>query len=119
MPCYSSLYVWRARHPDFAEALEIAREMAADRKADTALEVAQGAEKGVQGDRLRVTTLMQQAALDAPERWGGKAPGREREAPEPVEIIFSVRHFERVVGPDGRAFVRELPEEGEIPEGKA
>lgn len=35
---------------------------------------------------------------------------------EPKEVVFRVRHFERVIGEDGRAYVREAEE---LPEGMA
>jgi hypothetical protein len=57
-------------------------------------------------DRLHYQALMTRAAFDAPERWSDKP--RAAAKAEPVEYIFSVRHFERVVGADGKAFVREL-----------
>lgn len=30
-----------------------------------------------------------------------------------MEVVFYVRHFEKVIGPDGKAFVREIKREGE------
>jgi hypothetical protein len=112
MPCYSALYAWQKRHPEFAEAVAQAREIGADYCADKALEVAAAATKDtVQQDRLFVQTLMKHAALKAPKRWGGK--GEAKEKPQKVEMVFRVRHFEKVIGPDGKAFVREILPEGE------
>jgi len=112
MPCYSALYAWQKRHPEFAEAVAQAREIGADYCADKALEVAAAATKDtVQQDRLFVQALMKHAALKAPKRWGGK--GEAKEKPQTVEVVFRVRHFERVIGPDGKAFVREIKPEGE------
>ncbi|MBU1377204.1 MAG: hypothetical protein KKE02_09940 [Alphaproteobacteria bacterium] len=114
MPCCSSFYVWQRRHPEFAEAVAQAREAGADYLAGRALEVAAASTKDtVQQDRLFVQTLMKHAALKAPRTWGGKG-GSAKEAPKPqqVEVIFRVRHFEKAIGPDGKAFVREiLPED--------
>jgi hypothetical protein len=33
--------------------------------------------------------------------------------PERVEIVFRARRFEKLTGPDGKAFVREIKPEGE------
>jgi len=111
MPSYSTLYVWRRKYPEFSEAVDAAREHGADLCADRALAVAAAATKDtVQQDRLHVGVLMKRAALTAPRRWGGKAePAAKR---EPVEVVFRVRHFEKVIGPDGKAFVREIKPEG-------
>lgn len=121
MPSYSAFYVWRRRYPEFAEAVAIAREAAAELRADEALAVAQATTPAtVTADRLRVSTLLGRAALDAPHDWGGK-PAPAARSSETVEVVFRVRHFEKVVGPDGKAFVRELRPEGEAqdPEGEA
>ncbi|HKP79730.1 MAG TPA: hypothetical protein VJU34_11465 [Phenylobacterium sp.] len=112
MPSYSALYAWQKRRPEFAEAVAQAREIGADYCADKALEVAAAATKDtVQQDRLFVQTLMKHAALKAPKRWGGK--GEAKEKPQTVEVVFRVRHFEKAIGPDGKAFVREIKPEGE------
>jgi hypothetical protein len=114
LPAYTTLYAWIARYPEFAKLVAAARRQGADACADRALEVAEQATQAtIQRDRLLVGTLMKRAALTAPRRWGGRAKQKKPAKPEPVEMIFSVRHFERVVGDDGHAFVRELKEEGE------
>jgi len=114
LPCYASLYDWSERHPEFAEAVARARQQGADYCADRALEVAEGATKEtLQQDRLLVSTLMRRAALIAPRAWGGKADKAAKDKPEPVEVVFRVRHFEKVIGPDGKAFVREIKPEGQ------
>lgn len=112
LPCYASLYTWSERYPEFAEAVARARQQGADYCADKALTVAEAATKEtVQRDRLLVSTLMRRAALIAPKAWGGKTD-KAKEKPEPVEVVFRVRHFEKVIGPDGKAFVREIKPEG-------
>jgi hypothetical protein len=115
MPSYSAYYNWQKRYPEFAEAVAQAREIGADYCADKALEVAAAATKDtVQQDRLFVQTLMKHAALKAPRTWGGKGERAAKEkTPAPVKVVFYVRHFEKVIGPDGKAFVREIPREGE------
>jgi hypothetical protein len=113
LPCYASLYTWSDRYPEFAEAVARARQQGADYCADKALTVAEASTKEtVQQDRLLVNTLMRRAAVIAPKAWGGKAATAAKEKPEPVEVVFRVRHFEKVIGPDGKAFVREIKPEG-------
>jgi hypothetical protein len=112
-PSYATLYKWRKLYPEFAEAVDAARAFGAEYCADRALKVAEDAtEESVRSAKLRVDTLMQRAAMLAPERWSGR-PTRGVAAGEPLEIVFRVRHFEKVVGPDGKAFIRELKPEGE------
>jgi len=114
MPACSTIYTWQKRYPDFAEKVAQAREQGADYLAGLALEVAAAATKDtVQQDRLYVNTLMRHAALQAPRAWGGKAAAKEAAKPQQVEVIFRVRHFEKAIGPDGKAFVREIRPEGE------
>lgn len=113
-PSYHAMYMWRKRHPEFAEAVDAARAFGADRCADRALAVAeQATEETVRRAKLQVDTLMQRAALLAPERWSARGGGAAAAKPQPLEVVFSVRHFEKVIGPDGKAFVREILPEGE------
>ncbi|WP_068876275.1 MULTISPECIES: hypothetical protein [unclassified Phenylobacterium] len=114
MPSYTTLYAWQDKDPAFAEAVARARLQGADACADEALTVARAATKETAPQaRLLVSTLMRRAALIAPKAWGGKAEKEARQTPERVEIVFRARRFEKVIGPDGRAFVRELKPEGE------
>jgi hypothetical protein len=114
MPSYTTFYLWQRRHPEFAQAVAVARQMGADYKADKALEVAASSTSAtVQADRLHVGTLMKHAALTAPRRWGARAEAPESGGREKTVLEVRVRRFERVVGPDGRAFVRELKPERE------
>lgn len=113
-PSMATLYNWRQKHPEFAEAADAARAFGAEFCADRALEVAeQATEETVRKAKLHVDTLMQRAASLAPERWSGRAASRSMAKAEPLEIVFSVRHFEKVIGPDGKAYVREILPEGE------
>ncbi|WP_293907411.1 hypothetical protein [Phenylobacterium sp.] len=106
-PSHSTIYVWRDRYPEFGAALRWAREAAADLKADRALEVAEKATSAtVSSDRLHYQALMKRAAFDGPERWSDRSRGPAKS--EPVEVTFYLRHFERVVGADGKARVREI-----------
>lgn len=114
MPSYTTLYAWQDKDPAFAAAVARARLQGADACADEALIVARGATKETAPQaRLLVTTLMRRAAMIAPKAWGGKAEKEARQTPERVEIVFRVRRFEKVMGPDGKLFVREIKPEGE------
>lgn len=106
MPSYSTLYGWCERNPDFAKTLARARVMAADGFADRVLEVAQAATSATaSSDRIHVGALQWRAAKAAPHLYGRKAEDRV----EPRKIIVEVRKFERVVGPDGRTYLRDIP----------
>jgi hypothetical protein len=106
MPSYSALYGWCERHPEFADALTRARVMAADGFADQVLEVAQAATSATaSGDRLHVGALQWRAAKAAPHVYGRKAEERV----EQRRIIVEVRKFQKVIGPDGRTYLREIP----------
>lgn len=112
-PSYSTMYKWRKSRPEFAEATDAARAFGADYCADHALDVAEAVTKEtVQQAKLRVDTLMQRAALLAPQRWSGKGGGAGAGS-RPVEVVFRVRHFQRMTGPDGKDFLREVLPEGE------
>lgn len=114
MPSYTTLYAWQDKDPAFAEAVARARLQGADACADEALSVARAATKETAPQaRLLVSTLMRRAALISPKAWGGKAEKAARQTPERVEIVFRVRRFEKAIGPDGKAFVREIKPEGE------
>jgi hypothetical protein len=109
MPAYATLYAWRDRYPEFRAGLAKARDMAADYKAERALQVAEAATGAtVQADRLHVATLMKHAALGAPRRWGARAGAQE---PEGERLVVYVRRFEKVEGPDGTVLVREIKRE--------
>jgi hypothetical protein len=114
MPSYPVFYVWQRTRPEFAQAVAIARQIGAEFKADKALAVAaQATSATVQADRLHVGTLMKHAALTAPRQWGARAEAADGGADDGKLVLeIRVRRFERVVGPDGQAFVRELKTEG-------
>jgi len=111
MPSYATLYDWRRRHPEFAEAYAQAKEMAADLRADKALVVAEESTPAtVQSDRLRVGALQWRAAKGSPRQYGPRA-GEPDDIDEetPRRLIIEVRHFEKVTRPDGSVYVREIP----------
>jgi hypothetical protein len=112
MPSYATLYDWQRKHPEFAEALAQAREMAADLRADRALEVAEKATAAtVQADRLHVGALQWRAAKASPRRYGTRSDAHDDvEDAQPARLIIEVRRFEKVTRPDGSVYVREIPQ---------
>lgn len=110
MPSHATLYNWLKRRPGFAEAVAAAKAAGADYCLDRALEVACGSTKEtVSRDRLEVSAWEKRA--DRIEASAAK-DARDPRA-EPVQVIFYARQFEKVVGPDGRAYVREVEVEDE------
>jgi hypothetical protein len=74
LPSYRTLYTWRDRYPEFAEALAQAQEVSAHARFEKALAVAEDATAAtVQADRLHVGTLKWHAERLAPAIYG---PGR-------------------------------------------
>jgi hypothetical protein len=109
MPSYHCLYKWRLRHPEFAEAYAQAMEMAADLHADRALDVAEEATPAtVTSDRLHVSTLQWHAGKAAPERWGSKAEAAVVKEGGPRRLTIRIRQFERAWREDGTPYVREV-----------
>ncbi len=107
MPSVSAIHGWKKRVPEFAEALTLAKEMAADTAADELLTVARGTTPATaSADRVRIAALQWSAAKAAPHRYGAKAEAAE---PPSRRLVIRVRHFEEVVGPDGRPEIREIP----------
>ena len=105
MPDYSTLYAWKDRYPEFAEAYAQARAAATEFKADEVVAVAQEATKEtVQQDRLHVGSLKWHVAradgLAAREN-GWNIGKRQR-------LIVEVRQFERAWRADGTPYVREI-----------
>jgi hypothetical protein len=80
MPTYTALYVWKKKHPGFADQVRVAQEAAADRHMDQALAIADEVTKDtVTQARVRIDTLKSRTArLDAAAKGeGGKdAPRR-------------------------------------------
>ena len=112
LPAHATLYRWRDRHPEFAEALKLAREAQAECWAERALAVAEASDAAtLNSDKLRVSTLLWHAARAAPARYGDRA-GREPEAGGPGRIIVEVRDFVPVTLADGRVVAREVLPDG-------
>lgn len=66
-----SLYHWRRDNPDFAQALEIAREDYADSLADELCEIAEN-EPDVQRAKLKIDARKWVAARMKPKSWGDR-----------------------------------------------
>lgn len=113
MPSYSTLYAWRDRHPWFARLLARSRDIAADNRAEKALDVAEKATSAtVTADRLHVNTLLWHASHGAPHRYGAKAAAAKATKTEPRRIILEVREFVPVRRPDGKLITREIMPDG-------
>lgn len=105
MPNWSTVYAWIAEKPDFAERMELARQMGADAIAEEAMEIADTTQEGVRTEtsedghkevredmlghrKLRVWTRLQLLAKWHPKKYGTK-----------VEHAGSVSGFALVVNP--------------------
>lgn len=117
LPAYETLYAWRRKHPEFAEALAQAREAAAELRADQALLAAEEATPAtVQVDRLKVAAYQWRAAKSAPKLYGPKAGEEAEGGGEPRRMIIEIRRFEKVTNEDGKVVLREVFPEGQDPE---
>ena len=108
MPCYSAIYARADRNRDFAARFAKARVMAADSRADEALEVIR--EGGTPAQKANL--LMTQAARMNGKRWGVKAE-TEPQAEAPV-LLQIVRH-EKVTLEDGSVVVRKVSSRRKVP----
>ena len=102
MPGHSTVYRWRDEQPDFARALERARQVVAERLFDLGWEIARAVTPAdVQATRVKLTQLRWMAGAMAPSRFGRfKAVASEAEtvweteAPaNPREVRIEVRRF--------------------------
>lgn len=86
MPTYTALYVWRKRHPAFAEQVRVAQEAAADLHMDQALCIADEVTKEtVTQAKVRIDTLKSRTArLDAAAR-------HEPDIHKPKRTVFQIK----------------------------
>ncbi|WP_430425557.1 hypothetical protein [Phenylobacterium sp.] len=115
MPSYATLYSWRDKHPEFAQRLARARDIAADNRAEKALEVAERATSATAtADRLHVNTLLWHASHGAPHRYGARAGAAAAATAkaEPRRVIIEVRRFVPFERPDGKLVTREILPDG-------
>jgi hypothetical protein len=138
MPSLSMVYHWRATRREFAEAIELARQVQAERFCDLGWEIASAVTpRDAFATHVKLIQLRWMAAALAPTRFGKfKAVTAEvtamaeaaAEAADagPKQVIFTVRHFKAEEQPDGTKKVvaylrdsrtgelrREHPEAGE------
>lgn len=125
-PARTTLYYWRDTHPEFAQMLLRAQDIATDAAVEAAMEIAAKTTKEtVAADRLKINTLLWRASHGAPRRWGGKAdaaapasagtaaPAAGRlDEKAAREIRVRIRRFVPVVGEDGKVFTREILADG-------
>lgn len=124
LPSLGVVYRWRAEDAEFAAQMRLAREVAAERFCDLGWDIAcEITPETAYATHVKLTQLRWMAATLSPKRFGRVKPvtGEAEaeilaETAEPKEVVFRVRHYERVVGEDGRAYVREAEE---LPEGMA
>jgi hypothetical protein len=130
MPSHSAVYRWRHAVPEFAAALREARWVQAERYAEMGWEIAEQVTPGnAYATSVKLTQLRWTAGVMDPARFGRFKPVTaevelELVSDEPAEdegaqeVEFYVRQFEKVTGPDGEAYVREVPRlEGPAAEG--
>jgi transposase-like protein len=114
MPSFTTVWNWRRDRPAFRQALETAQRIQAERLCDEGWEIAKAVTpQTAYATQVQLGHLRWMIAARAPARFGRfrpVAPEAEAEAagPENLKISFAVRRFEKVTGPDGRQYVREL-----------
>jgi hypothetical protein len=139
MPSQSTVALWRARYPEFAERMARARQVQAERFCDLGWEIASAVTPGdAYATHVKLTQLRWKAAALSPARFGRhklvEAEATlelvaEEETPRKTDVIFYVRHFKVEEQPDGTKKVvsylrdsrtgelrREHPEEPKEPE---
>ncbi|MBX3483292.1 hypothetical protein [Phenylobacterium sp.] len=122
MPSEALVGKWRRERPQFAAALREARAMVAERLCEDSWEVAQAVTPSdAFATHVKLLHMRWMVECFDPTRFGRfKAVAHESVAAEaaaaPRETVFRVRRFEKVVGEDGRAALRELFPPGEEPE---
>ena len=115
MPSASTVTLWRKRFPAFAGALDLARQVQAERFCEMGWEIASAVTpQDAYATHVKLTQLRWTAGVLAPARYGRfKAVAAETQGlaadREPQEVIFYARHFETVTGPDGKQYVQEIP----------
>lgn len=137
MPSQSTVALWRARYPEFAERMARARQVQAERFCDLGWEIASAVTpEDAYATDVKLRHLRWTAGTLSPARYG-RHKAVEAEAtleraagadgtPAAREVIFSVRHFKKEPQPDGTTKVvayirdsrtgalrREHPEDGQ------
>jgi hypothetical protein len=123
MPSQSTVALWRARYPEFAERMARARQVQAERFCDLGWEIASAVTPAdAYATDVKLRHLRWTAGTLSPARYGRhrlveaeatleRAAGDQAPAAGPTEVIFSVRHFKKEDQPDGTvkvvAYVRD------------
>lgn len=108
LPTHTAPYKWRKDRPEFREAFDLARRVGADGRADQVLDVAEAATPAtVSVARAHIGALKWHVDRET------KLYAEEKDLGGSCRIVVEVRRFERVVGEDGTAFVRETLPSGE------
>ena len=105
MPEYSTLFYWRRKRPEFAEAYEIASAAGNAFRADEVLAVSQGVtQETIQQDRMQIDSLKWLVArADKMEAKSNDwTLGKNR------RLVIRIREFERAYRDDGTPYVREI-----------
>ena len=111
-PSYSAINQWRARYPEFNAVVAAARQAGAEALVDEVLDIARAVTPGTIGTtKVHVDGVKWAAGRNSPLRYGARAGTAVPKGA--VEMHIRVRRFEKVVGEDGRAFLREILLEGE------
>lgn len=114
MPARTTLYRWSDQRPGFHEAFARACAIAADTRADEALEVARRTTPAtVQADRLRVSTLIWHASRGLQRRRCSPPEMQERKAERTVGPV-RIREFVPVTREDGSVYTREIRPDGSV-----
>ncbi|HEY8616021.1 hypothetical protein [Phenylobacterium sp.] len=101
MPAHSTFFEWRKKYPDFEHAVRASRAMAAEDRFEEAYERAMAAApETVQADKLKVETLMKQAAALDPSQFSER---RRETGPGGATQVqtFIIRRFDRIDHRDG------------------
>ncbi|MBU1374356.1 MAG: hypothetical protein KKE02_21790 [Alphaproteobacteria bacterium] len=93
MPCFSTVYLWRKRFPEFAEIMRTAREVQAERFCDQGWEMASAASPDTAYvTHVQLTQLRWMLGHMAPRTYGRTKPVEADLPPrEPQRLLF--RHF--------------------------
>lgn len=121
MPGRSSVYRWRLSQDGFDAALKLAREVQAEDLCDRGRDWMEAATpETAYVTRVKLEHLRWMAMALGPKAFGRRRPMAALDADEgdaggdaapakPPQITFYARQFERVIGPDGKATVVEIP----------
>jgi len=125
MPSFTTVWKWRKAFPQFGEAVMLARQIQAERFCDLGWDIAsEVTPETAYATHVKLAHLRWTASALAPRRFGRFKPvtaepdGLDETNAEPQEVVFRFRHFEKVIGADGKAYVREVPEAGQPREGE-